>query len=149
MFMLTATPINNCLIDLQHMIELFSRREANYFRDAPLGIHSLPGHFRKMEKALEHAMESKTSDGEVLDTNLAEAEQVLNQDDLFKSLVIQRSRAYVKESLGLDDGDEVLFPTRSDPKVVPYSVKQTYGKLLRMVEEAFSKEKPLFALAIY
>jgi len=149
MFMLTATPINNRLIDLQHMIELFSQRQADYFKDAPLGIHSLPGHFRKMEKALEHAIENKTSDGEVLDTNLAEAEQVLNQDDLFKSLVIQRSRAYVKESLGLDDGDEVLFPTRSDPKVVPYSVKQTYGKLLRMVEEAFNKEKPLFALPIY
>ena len=149
MFMLTATPINNRLTDLQHMIELFSQRQPDYFKDAPLGIHSLPGHFRKMEKALEHAIDSSKSDGEVLDTNLAEAEQVLNQDDLFKSLVIQRSRAYVKESLGLDDGDEVLFPTRSAPKVVPYSVKQTYGKLLRMVEEAFNKEKPLFALPIY
>lgn len=49
LYLLTATPINNRLIDLQHMIELFSRREASYFKDAPLGIHSLPGHFRKME----------------------------------------------------------------------------------------------------
>jgi hypothetical protein len=25
------------------MIELFSRKQADYFKDAPLGIHSLPG----------------------------------------------------------------------------------------------------------
>ncbi len=42
-YMLTATPVNNSLIDLQHMIELFSRQEADYFK-GPLGIHSLPGH---------------------------------------------------------------------------------------------------------
>ena len=53
LFLLTATPVNNRLSDLQHMIELFSRRQADYFRDAPLGIHSLQGHFRKMEKDLE------------------------------------------------------------------------------------------------
>ena len=52
MFLLTATPVNNRLTDLQHMIELFSRREPDFFKDAPLGIHSLPGHFRKMEKDL-------------------------------------------------------------------------------------------------
>jgi len=149
MFLLTATPVNNRLTDLQHMIELFSRREADYFKDAPLGIHSLPGHFRKMEKALERAIAGKTTDDAALDTNLAEAEQVLSQDDLFKSLVIQRSRAYVKESLGIDDAGQVLFPARSDPKVAPYSVKQTYGKLLKMVEDAFHKDKPLFALPIY
>jgi hypothetical protein len=50
LFLLTATPINNRLLDLQHMIELFSRHQADYFKAAPLGIHSLPGHFRKMEK---------------------------------------------------------------------------------------------------
>ena len=52
-YLLTATPINNRLLDLQHMIELFSQRKADYFKAAPLGIHSLPGHFRKMEKELE------------------------------------------------------------------------------------------------
>src|SRR5439155_7503284 len=44
LFLLTATPINNRLIDLQHMIEIFSRREPAYFSRAPLGIHSLAGH---------------------------------------------------------------------------------------------------------
>ncbi|MBK7655159.1 MAG: DEAD/DEAH box helicase family protein [Betaproteobacteria bacterium] len=49
-FMLTATPINNRLIDLQHLIEHFTQREAGHFKDT-LGIHSLPGHFRKLERA--------------------------------------------------------------------------------------------------
>ena len=47
-FMLTATPVNNRLIDLQHMIELFSRREQDHFRTT-LGINSLQGHFRTLE----------------------------------------------------------------------------------------------------
>ena len=32
LFLLTATPVNNRLTDLQHMIELFSRGQADYFR---------------------------------------------------------------------------------------------------------------------
>lgn len=149
LYMLTATPINNRLIDLQHMIELFSRRQTDYFKDAPLGIHSLVGHFRVMEKSLEKAIEEKQGGEEILETNLAEAEQVLKHDILFRELVVQRSRAYVKESLAQDGGDDVRFPKRRDPKVVPYSVKQTYGKLLAMVEEAFNKKEPLFSLPIY
>ena len=50
MFMLTATPINNSFLDLQHLIELFTHRQEDYFSAAPLGIHSLAGHFKKMEK---------------------------------------------------------------------------------------------------
>ncbi len=46
-------------------------------------------------------------------------------------------------------GTHAIFPVREDPKVQPYSVKKTYGSLLAMVEKAFNKEKPLFALAVY
>jgi hypothetical protein len=49
----------------------------------------------------------------------------------------------------VQEDEQILFPKPSDPKVVDYSVKQTYGKLLRMVEDAFHKEKPLFSLAMY
>ena len=62
-FFLTATPVNNSLLDLQHMMELFTRREPDYFKAAPLGIHSLPGHFRKMEKALEAVVSDGSGDG--------------------------------------------------------------------------------------
>jgi len=151
LFLLTATPVNNRLIDLQHMIELFSRRQTPYFKDAPLGIHSLPGHFRKMEKELEKLIEGGTADADHDDvvTDEAEAERVLTKDDLFRALVVQRSRAYVKKSQEQYGGTHAIFPKREDPKVAPYSIKKTYGNLLTMVEKAFSKVKPLFSLAMY
>jgi len=152
LFMLTATPINNRLMDLQHMIELFSRRRQDYFRMAPLGIYSLRGHFRKLENALEKMLETKEqdgADGPDIQTNQVEAEQVLWSDDLFRALVVQRSRAYVKKSQEQHGGHKVLFPKREDPKVAEYQLRKTYGRLLDMVEKAFQKEKPLFALAVY
>lgn len=151
-FMLTATPINNKLIDLQHMIELFSRREQNYFSSAPLGIHSLSGHFRKLEKALEKELQLNESGNEgetdVL-TNESEAEKILWNDSLFRALVVQRSRSYVKRSQEQYGGSNALFPIRENPKVAEYNLKKTYGPVLGMVEKAFKKEKPLFSLAIY
>jgi superfamily II DNA or RNA helicase len=154
LFLLTATPVNNRLIDLQHMIELFSRHDPAKFKDPPLGIHSLAGHFRKMEKDLEKLIFTKvrtltTEEPEDVVTDEVEAEQVLSKDDLFRALVVQRSRAYVKKSQEQYGGSHALFPERKEPQVVPYSVKKTYGNLLKMVDQAFSKEKPLFSLALY
>ena len=149
-FMLTATPVNNRLVDLQHMIELFSRQQPNYFRR--IGIHSLSGHFRLLEKQIEKTLYQKDSLEVPLDfeeTNSLEASDVLGHSDLFRELVVQRSRSYVRRSVEQEDGSAIMFPKPKVPQVCPYSVKQTYGKLLDMVEAAFSKEKPLFALAIY
>ncbi len=151
-FMLTATPVNNRLIDLQHMIELFSRDRSNYFKDAPLGIHSLSGHFRKMEKALDSQVQwaagALHSEAEA-ETNAVEAEQVLQSDALFQALVVQRSRAYVKASQAQHGGKQSQFPTRQDPQVAEYSIKKTYGHLLDKLDKAFAKDVPLFSLAIY
>ena len=167
LFLLTATPVNNRLLDLQHMIELFSRRQADYFKAAPLGIHSLPGHFRKLEKDLQQSVfsggqgiraperesgaETVVTDEPDVNTNEVEAERVLRDDTLFRSLVVQRSRAYVKRSQEQHStgSARAIFPSREDPRVIPYDLKQTYGKLLERVEKAFSKEKPLFSLAMY
>lgn len=149
MFMLTATPVNNRLIDLQHMIELFSRQEAGYFRGAPLGIHSLPGHFRIMENNLKAQTGHTTDDESDSGTNEAEAEQVLINDNLFRALVVQRSRAYVRKSQEQQGSVAAIFPERSAPQVADYSISKTYGPLLTMVEKAFDGDKPLFSLAIY
>lgn len=146
-FLLTATPVNNRLLDLQHMIELFSRQKPDHFRD--IGIHSLPGHFRKMEKALDAELKRKGQGGEEIETNLVEAEDILQKDSLFQHIVVQRSRAYVRESQLKQGANIALFPVREDPKVAEYSVKKTYGKLLDLIETAFSKQKPLFSLAMY
>jgi superfamily II DNA or RNA helicase len=148
LFLLTATPINNKLADLQHMIELFSRRTPDYFKAAPLGIHSLPGHFRKMEKELDRTVhQAVEADG--IETNPVEAEQVLANDNLFKELVVQRSRSYVKQSQLQQGVPLTLFPEKQPPQLAEYSVKKTYGRLLAMVDAAFSKKNPLFSLAIY
>ncbi|MBV9470507.1 MAG: SWF/SNF helicase family protein, partial [Abitibacteriaceae bacterium] len=152
------TPINNSLRDFQHMIELFSRNQGNYF--APqLGIHSLPTYFSEMEKKLDREVRGLTPAMQMempLEVNEVEAESVLRDEKIFRSLVVQRSRTYARESQQKEaaargeTGDKLkIFPDREAPKVAEYSIKKTYGKLLQMVEAAFNKDKPLFALAIY
>jgi len=147
-FLLTATPVNNRLLDLQHRIELFSRRKPDFFKST-LGIHSLAGHFRKMEKDLEQIVLGRVEENVGMDTNAVEAERVLLNDNLFRALVVQRSRAYVKASQLQQGSHAALFPRRGDPQVAHYSIKKTYGRLLSMLEEAFSRAKPLFSLAMY
>ena len=157
LFLLTATPINNSLIDLQHLIELFTRR-SDHFREAPLGIHSLSGHFRKMERDLAREISADGHLGknvlpESVETNEVEAGQFLQADSLCRALVVQRSRAYVKRSQEKEaessSANALLFPHRDPPTVVEYSIKKTYGHLLELVEKAFAKKTPLFSLAIY
>lgn len=110
LFMLTATPINNSLLDLQRMIELFSRKEPDYFKAAPLGIHSLPSHFRTIEKKLEQDLAVGGAPDDGIEINQLEAEQFLSNDLLFKDLVVQRSRAYVKQSQILAGAKQTQFP---------------------------------------
>lgn len=147
-FLLTATPVNNHINDLRHMIELFSRREDDRF--ASVGINSLRGHFNKLEKAIEKRARQQDGTAEPeLFTDAAEAEEVLVGDRLFNELVVQRSRAYVRDSQKLEHGKATVFPKREDPIVADYNVKKVYGELLEAVEKAFSKKDPLFRLAIY
>jgi superfamily II DNA or RNA helicase len=149
MYLLTATPINNSLLDFQHMVELFSRHESDHFSDAPLGIHSLAGHIRQLEKAVEKQVLGRQSEDEVADINIADVGDLFATDSLFNALVEQRSRSYVKASMSREGDQGIMFPEPRKPKVAEYSVKQTYGKLLDMVADAFHKRVPLFTLGIY
>lgn len=153
MYMLTATPINNSFLDLQHLIELFTQRIDNYFKIAPLGIHSLTGHFRKMEARLEALTHSTVYD---VSDDVAETEVIFKGDSLVNELIVQRSRAYVKKSLIAGEETEVLFPTRNPPTVAAYSMKKSYGKLIDdFIDSFYRKDKisgriiPILALAIY
>jgi superfamily II DNA/RNA helicase len=144
-FMLTATPINNSLFDLKDQIDLFTGKDEKFFSDAPLGIHNLQGYFIRKERALRVA--SGMEDPNISDDK---AREILNNDDLFRELVVQRSRNYVKGSLKLENSDrKVVFPEREDPQVVEYSLKKVYGGLLEKVEKAFDKKKPLLNLPVY
>ncbi|HNW07864.1 MAG: DEAD/DEAH box helicase family protein [Verrucomicrobia bacterium] len=147
-FLLTATPVNNALTDFQHEIELFSRVDNPTAFAGALGIHNLASHFQQLEKALKR-LTAGEEHGELFQVNQAEAEKVLFDDKLFRSLVVQRSRAYAQQSQLQHGGTQAMFPTKEPPKVQPYSVKKTYGHLLGKVEAAFSKPDQLFSLAVY
>lgn len=149
MFLLTATPINNRLTDFQHMVELFTQHQADHFAGGTLGIHSLPGYIRQLEKKIEAEIFGHRPDQEELELNTPDVALRLSADPLFDALVVQRSRSYVKESMKREGDGEVMFPEPRKPTVAEYSVRQTYGKLLDMVAEAFHKRDPLFVLGIY
>jgi hypothetical protein len=134
-YLLTATPINNKLADFRHMVELFSRQNDNYFNR--IGIHSLRGHFVKMEKDLKESIANQGQSDPVIETDMAEAQQLLSADSLFQALVVQRSRAYVKQSQPQQGATVTSFPEREAPRVADYSVKKTYRRLLTMIDEAF------------
>ena len=148
MFMLTATPINNSFLDLQHLIELFTHRQEDYFAAAPLGIHSLSGHFKKKEQTLNGMM------GVAKDT-LDITDDAVRQDPLVGELVVQRSRAYVKRSLTAAEGERVQFSVRQPPTVAEYSLKASYGKLIDDFTDSFYKKDkngkpvPILFLAVY
>src|SRR2546427_13056002 len=113
-FLLTATPVNNRLLDLQHMIELYSRRQPDYFKET-LGVSSLAGHFRVKEKEVEALLDGhrpSEDDGPLVDTNQVEAQRVLSSDSLFRALVVQRSRAYVRKSQEQEGKGTATFPRR-------------------------------------
>ena len=144
-FLLTATPINNRLSDFRHMVELFSRKDEAYFAQT-LGINNLQAHFASLEKELRKGFE----DSIVAETEaVTEAEEILQTSATFKELVVQRSRAYVVASQRSEQGSNAVFPDRKPPKIAAYSIRKSYGKLLDDIEAAFSKDKPLFSLAIY
>jgi len=145
LFMLTATPINNRLSDFRHMTELFTRRDEAYFART-LGVNNLRAHFGQMEKALRNRIgQNVPNAGE----HMIEAEEILFSDEIFRRLVVQRSRAYARESQIREYGEAAAFPLRKAPQVAAYSIRKTYGRMLILLEKAFARENPLFTLPMY
>ena len=145
LFMLTATPINNRLSDFRHMAELFTRGNESYFAQT-LGINSLRAHFIQMEQVLRQRV---GREGFYLPEQISEAQEILTADAIFRQLVVQRSRAYAKESQIRETGKAAIFPERQAPQVAAYSIRKTYGRLLDLFEKAFRRENPLFTLPMY
>jgi superfamily II DNA or RNA helicase len=145
LFMLTATPINNRLSDFRHMAELFTRRDEAYFART-LGVNNLRAHFNQMEKALRSAVGHDSTD---VAEHMTEAQKILTADEIFRQLVVQRSRAYARESQIRETGKAAVFPERRAPEVAAYSIRKTYGRLLDMFENAFTRKNPLFTLPMY
>jgi hypothetical protein len=145
LFLLTATPINNRLSDFRHLVELFTQGQDDFFART-LGVNSLKAHFNQMEKALRSRIGHVPTDAA---EHIGEVQDILAADQVFKHLVVQRSRAYARESQIRETGRAAAFPERKAPQVAAYSIKKTYGKLLDMFETAFRRDKPLFVLPMY
>ncbi|MFN4217927.1 MAG: helicase-related protein [Candidatus Bipolaricaulia bacterium] len=142
LYFLTATPINNSLRDLYHLINYIARDDPKYF--TALGIQSLSRYFSEAEMRLEEAFLNTGADvaAAVQDTDL------LRTDPLLKALVIQRSRSYVRETESQNSNTPV-FPEREKPRVIEYSLKRVYAGLYSELRTAFDRDDPLLTLAIY
>lgn len=145
LFMLTATPINNRLSDFRHMAELFTRRQEAYF-GRTLGINNLRAHFNNLERSFRSRIGTEAVD---VSGHMAEVQEILAADAIFRELVVQRSRAYARESQIRETGKAASFPDRKPPQVAEYSIRKTYGRLLDMFEKAFTRKNPLFTLPMY
>lgn len=152
-YFLTATPINNSLLDLYHLINFLARNRQDRF--ASLGIRHLRRYFGEAEKRLEAA--AAQNHGIAAPDVQAAAQQtdILRTDHLLKALVIQRSRAYVQDSEraaqaeGGQAGLGPLFPERQKPRLKTYSLKKVYAGLYEDITAAFGKDEPLLSLAAY
>ena len=145
LFMLTATPINNRLSDFRHMAELFTRRDEAYFART-LGVNNLRAHFNQIERAFRQRVGHDVTD---VAEQMGEAQAILASDAIFRQLVVQRSRAYARESQIREIGEAAAFPERKAPQVAAYSIRKTYGRLLELLEKAFARTNPLFTLPMY
>ena len=127
------------------MAELFTRRDEAYFART-LGVNNLRAHFNNMEKALRNTVGHEVAD---VSGHMAEVQEILASDEIFRQLVVQRSRAYARESQIRETGKAAAFPERRPPQVAEYSIRKTYGRLLDMFENAFARKNPLFTLPMY
>jgi superfamily II DNA or RNA helicase len=149
MFLLTATPVNNSLLDLMHLIELFAG-DGTKLKQAPLGVHSLRGHFRALEKQVRRAI-GEDSDAAGIDENVTTGagHDAFAADPVVEALVVQRSRAYVKASQQAEAKGGAIFPDRAPPQVANYVLSEVQQRLLDEVVRSFDSKRALFRLAIY
>ncbi|MBM4031839.1 MAG: hypothetical protein FJ291_08655 [Planctomycetes bacterium] len=140
MFMMTATPVNNSLLDLYHLIDYFAQGRPDHF--ARIGVNNLRQSFSGPESRFEAA--AKRGDWQGLD----EISRFLEETPLFKAVLIQRSRKFVMESERLATGCP-SFPERQKPRVINYSLKNVYATLYGEIKEAFDRDNPFLSLAIY
>lgn len=143
-YLLTATPINNSLNDFAHLLQLFSGEDDAHFLHT-LGVPSVQARLNALTRRVREELHT--------DDDVRDAPDVLQDaladDALFRGLVVQRSRAYARQSQILEKGEATAFPERGDPKVVSYRLLKTHRQLLELIDESFERHKPLFSLAIY
>src|SRR5205085_3038620 len=110
-------------------------------RQAPLGIHSLRGHFRTLEKQVKAASgEAEDSAGIDEDVTSGPGHDTFAADPIVDALVVQRSRAYVKASQQTEARGGAIFPDRAPPKVASYTLSDVQQRLLDEVVRSFDSQ---------
>ena len=120
LYLLTATPINNSIYDIYHLINYFGQNRRNHF--VKTGIHDFRRHFRSIERDLD-------DEGAEI-TEQVEGKDFLRQDPVLKQVLIQRSRKYIKD-VEQTSGIDILFPKRVIEPTVDYSLRRVYRTLYR------------------
>ena len=138
LYLLTATPINNSLDDIYHLINYFAQNDRGHFAD--IGVHNFRAYFRDIEKRLEN-------EGDEI-AEQVEEDDLLRQDPLLKQVLIQRSRKYIKD-VEIESGEQILFPARVIEPTVEYSLRRVYRTLYGELQNAFDQDDPFLNLAIY
>lgn len=141
LYLMTATPINNSLDDLYHLINYFAQNKPNHFAD--LGENNFRKVFLDADKKLEKALEDGIDMQEI-----AALDDFLHTNAILKAVLIQRSRAYVREVEKLEPSPPV-FPRRLPPQVIDYSLKKVYAGIYEDIRQAFDRVDPLINFKIY
>jgi superfamily II DNA or RNA helicase len=114
--LLTATPINNTILDLYYQLMLFAQGDRTYFSAA--GIGDLRRYFLA-------ARRSAATDGSArLTTGQSETAALFN---LLEEVVIRRTRAYVRKAYpqATINGEPINWPER-ELETVRYNLEETY-----------------------
>lgn len=139
LYLLTATPINNSLDDIHHLINYFGQNRRNHF--AKIGVHDFRRHFRNIERELEGEETEEIAE-------LVEEDDLLRRDPVLRHVLIQRSRKYIKDA-EMASGTHILFPKRVIEPTVDYSLRRVYRTLYDELQNAFDRHNPFLNLAIY
>ena len=117
--LMSATPINNSIMDLYYQISIITRRDDTYF-SRHLGITDLYQHLRKAANSEEGMAVGLQKIQLLLDT-----------------IMIRRTRSYIKDVYPDDmiNGVRVKFPTHNY-KSIRYSLSELYGNIFKRLLDA-------------
>lgn len=129
-YLLTATPINNSILDLYWLMQYFVQDNQKKFE--PLGIPNLRAWFRKREEELKSLF----------------GEDFVSHEEFLRNVLVQRSRRFVK-ALERAEDTKTKFPQRQKPEIIEYSLESVYAGLLPQLMLATETDKGSLHLALY
>ena len=115
--LMSATPINNGLMDLYNQISLITLNDTGYFRKS-IGIENL-------EKYMKSAAKQE---------NFAEGLEKINQ--LLDNMMVKRTRTFIKDVYKNDkiNGRSIQFPEHQY-QPIKYSISKKYGNVFNEIYE--------------